>query len=222
MNPSPYLLKVTLKQTPKLIWRRFVVPADIRLDHLHDVLQTVMGWSEPRPHVFFQKKQGFYPTGQITDGGLLEKKYTLSNLVVRSGGKLKYIYDTVEEKWIHEVVVEDVRFSDPAWSYPVCCIAGVRACPPLEVGGHEGFVHLLRTLDGKVQDEELKGRFIDFQPDHFDLDRVNRAFGVDGPRRAVPKAFQPPPPKKPTGSKQVDLFYRLGQKLKKMTSSDIE
>ena len=222
MKPSPYLLKVTLAKTPKLIWRRFVVPSDTRLDRLHEILQTVMGWTEPRPHAFFLKKQGFYPDGQIPDGGLPEKKYTLANLVVRSGGKLKYIHDTAEENWVHEIVVENIRFSDPAWPFPICCIDGVRACPPMNVGGINGFTHLLRVLDSKVEDEELKSRFADFQPDHFALENVNRSFGVDGPRHVVQKAFEPPKPKRPTASQKNDPFYRLGQKLKRLSQSDIE
>lgn len=225
MKASPsYLLKVTLTKTPKLIWRRLVVPSDIRLDHLHEILQTVMGWLEPRPHVFFHGKQGFHPTGSVPDGGIPEKKYTLANLIVRSGGKLKYIVDPAEEKWTHEIVVENIRFSDPARPFPICCIGGVRACPPVGIGGVDGLAHLLRVLDGKAEHTEATRRFADFQPDRFDLESVNRSFGVEGPRQSDQQSFESQNPnlksKKSTStSKRTDPLYRLGQKLKMATQS---
>ncbi len=46
MNERFYLLKIQLLDIEPTIWRRFVVPASITLDRLHDVIQIVMGWSE--------------------------------------------------------------------------------------------------------------------------------------------------------------------------------
>jgi hypothetical protein len=36
--------KATLKDIKPDIWRRFIVPADFRLDQLHEVLQVLFGW----------------------------------------------------------------------------------------------------------------------------------------------------------------------------------
>jgi hypothetical protein len=36
--------KATLKDIKPEIWRRFIIPADFRLDQLHDVLQVLFGW----------------------------------------------------------------------------------------------------------------------------------------------------------------------------------
>ncbi len=43
MNKRFYLLKIQLLDIEPAIWRRFVVPANITLDRLHDVIQIVMG-----------------------------------------------------------------------------------------------------------------------------------------------------------------------------------
>ena len=47
-----YQLKISLLETQPQIWRRFVVPAGITLDRLHDVIQIVMGWEDMHIHEF--------------------------------------------------------------------------------------------------------------------------------------------------------------------------
>ena len=50
--PEIYQLKVTLLGTMPPIWRRLLVPADLTLAQLHDVLQSVMGWQDCHMHEF--------------------------------------------------------------------------------------------------------------------------------------------------------------------------
>lgn len=40
-------LRVQLRDVKPTAWRRVVVPAAIRLDHLHRIIQAAMGWGEP-------------------------------------------------------------------------------------------------------------------------------------------------------------------------------
>ena len=43
-------LKLSLRGVIKPpVWRRLLVPADIRLDRLHEVIQTAIGWTEHPP-----------------------------------------------------------------------------------------------------------------------------------------------------------------------------
>src|ERR1700737_2088923 len=50
--PNLYQLKVTLLGTSPPIWRRLLVPADVTLAQLHDVLQAAMGWEDGHMHEF--------------------------------------------------------------------------------------------------------------------------------------------------------------------------
>src|SRR5712691_6974538 len=47
-----YQLKVTLLGTSPPIWRRLLLPADVTLAQLHDVLQAAMGWEDGHMHEF--------------------------------------------------------------------------------------------------------------------------------------------------------------------------
>jgi hypothetical protein len=49
---SLYQLKITLEDIRPFIWRRFVVPATIKLPRLHAVIQIVMGWEDCHMHLF--------------------------------------------------------------------------------------------------------------------------------------------------------------------------
>jgi hypothetical protein len=53
-----YRLKVTLKDSEPVIWRRFLVPSTITLHRLHLILQDVMGWTNTHLYEFeINKKQ---------------------------------------------------------------------------------------------------------------------------------------------------------------------
>jgi len=47
-----YEVKVTLLGIRPPVWRRMMVRSDITLEHLHRVLQTVMGWTDSHMHAF--------------------------------------------------------------------------------------------------------------------------------------------------------------------------
>lgn len=47
-----YLLEIQLVDIEPAIWQRFVVPASITLDRLHDVVQIVMDWTDSHLHEF--------------------------------------------------------------------------------------------------------------------------------------------------------------------------
>ncbi len=46
MNERIYFLKIELLDIEPAIWRHFLVPANITLDRLHDVIQIIMGWTD--------------------------------------------------------------------------------------------------------------------------------------------------------------------------------
>ena len=145
--PTSYLLKVKLKDVPKSIWRRFVVPSDLPLDELHKVLQDVMGWGNFHLHVFTVGKQQYLPAEVYDEGELPEEDYTLADIAMKKGAKIHYEYD-FGDNWEHEIVVENTNYANPDWPYPVYCIEGVRACPPEACGGVYGYMNFCKRLFG--------------------------------------------------------------------------
>src|SRR5260370_38592862 len=66
-----YQIKVTLLGTDPPIWRRFLLPANLTLEQLHDVLQLAMGWEDSHMHEFRTGQQLFgtpNPMEQAFDG----------------------------------------------------------------------------------------------------------------------------------------------------------
>ncbi len=49
---SMYQFKITLRGSKPLIWRRFITPDSATLPRLHDIIQTVMGWTDCHLHEF--------------------------------------------------------------------------------------------------------------------------------------------------------------------------
>lgn len=47
-----YQIKVTLRESKPLIWRRIQVPGNITLHRLHMILQFVMGWANSHLYRF--------------------------------------------------------------------------------------------------------------------------------------------------------------------------
>jgi hypothetical protein len=155
-----YQLKITLRDCKPPIWRRIVVRADMKLDRLHRVIQTTMGWSDCHLHQFVVGRV-FYgvPDREGDDFGtdtLNEKQYTVADLAPMTKKKFIYEYD-FGDSWEHEVLVEQVLPPDPDFKHPVC-LAGANACPPEDCGGFPGYYDLLAALaDPKhEQHEEMK------------------------------------------------------------------
>jgi len=212
--PTSYLLKVTLKDMPKTIWRRFVVPSDIPLDELHVVLQDVMGWDHSHLHAFTVGKQQYLPDEANSGDDLPEEDYTLADVAGRKGTKIRYEYD-FGDGWEHEIVVENTDYSNPDWPYPVYCMEGVRACPPEDCGGVGGYMNFCEAMADKNHPEnhDLKEWYGDkFDPDHFDLAEVNKTLGIKPIKATKPPKKQADPKPKTDESNELS---KLGKKLKK-------
>jgi hypothetical protein len=181
-------LKITLKGMRPPIWRRFVVPASIRLDKLHDVVQMVMGWDSSHLYAFdiFGEQ---YSDGDLDDAELAHK-YSLKKFNPYKGMKFSYIYDFGDD-WEHEIVVEDTDYQPDVKKLArlgitpskIMCIAGKRACPIEDIGGiwgYEGFLEALKDPSSRKYDYYMK--IFDFDPDYdsesFDLHSVNECINM--------------------------------------------
>ena len=75
-----YDLRITLKGTKPLIWRRVAVATDITLGQLHEVIQIVMGWTSSHLHRFMLNdeslKKGPDVVPQLTEAGRCDEIFT--------------------------------------------------------------------------------------------------------------------------------------------------
>jgi hypothetical protein len=190
--PEIYQLKVTLLGTSPPIWRRLLVPADVTLAQLHDVLQAAMGWQECHMHEFSAGGRHFgRPSPEDRFRGMPpvenERTVRLSRVLGRVGAKTIYTYD-FGDSWEHAIVLEKRLCADPTTAYPVCT-GGELVCPPEDCGGIGGFYDLLDALRDPAHerhDELCDWVGDDYDPDVFSIDDVNRMLTPSRWRRIKP------------------------------------
>ncbi|MEW6489217.1 MAG: plasmid pRiA4b ORF-3 family protein [Thermodesulfobacteriota bacterium] len=170
---------MTLKGAKPPVWRRILVPAEIRLSRLHDVLQAAMGWTNSHLHEFRVGRDVRIGTadpqwdapGEVMD----EHKVALSSLAPEPKDKLTYVYDFGDD-WEHTVAVAKILEPSPGAIVP-SCLSGKGACPPEDCGGVWGYGELLDVLadpDHPEREERLEWLGEDWDPLAFDLEAVNR------------------------------------------------
>jgi pRiA4b ORF-3-like protein len=181
-EPEPgepvYQVKITLigVENPP-VWRRVLIPAAIRLDRLHEVIQAAMGWQNSHLHAFIDG-QTYYGVPD-PDLDYQDERKTRLNDLVASGGRLLYNYDFGDD-WDHEILIEDATVARPGVRYPQC-VAGQAACPPEDVGGWPGYARLVDVLADpghKEHQDVLDWLGLDsssqFDAARFDPDEANR------------------------------------------------
>jgi hypothetical protein len=189
-----YQIKVALLGTDPPIWRRLLVPADLTLEQLHDVLQLAMGWEDCHMHEFRIGQQRFGkpdPMEQAFGGPRTASERTarLVTALGRVGAKAVYTYD-FGDSWEHQIVVEKCLAPEPGHAYPAC-LAGERHGPPEDCGGIPGFYNLLDAISDPAHEEheELLDWLGDgFDPEAFSVDEVNRRLAPLQRRRNKPAA----------------------------------
>lgn len=195
-----YQLRIELDGIAPAIWRRIVVPSNLRLDALHPLLQAAMGWGDYHLHQWARVNPQD-PAGRETyamrssiedsfvdeDDDICEEDVRLDEVLAEPGDTLLYEYD-FGDGWEHSIVLETI--AEGAAPGAVACLDGERACPPEDCGGAPGYAHLLEVLADPTHPEhedlrEWAGP--DFTPEAFDLDAVNAALNMrDALRRHPP------------------------------------
>jgi hypothetical protein len=174
-----YQLKVTLRGIRPPIWRRIQVAGDTDLQHLHEILQTVMGWYGGHLHEFDVFGTPYGDLSQSTGAEVLdERKFTLGKLITGEKERFQYLYD-FGDGWEHEILVEKILPLEQGIHYPVC-VTGKRACPPEDCGGVPGYGLLLEILkDPSHPEHEEMFEWLpgDFDSEKFDIEWVNSRLG---------------------------------------------
>ena len=109
MGRNVYQLKATILGTKPAVWRRVVVPEDIRLSELHQVLQAAFGWWNCHLHEF-ESHGTRYGSDDHDDGwgdppG--DERRTRLRTITGPGSSFLYLYDFGDD-WRHRIVVEKV------------------------------------------------------------------------------------------------------------------
>ena len=187
MNDQFYLLKIQLLEIEPKIWRRFIVPADITLDRLHDVVQIIMGWKDYHLHQFTINNKRYTEDPESKEDGAVDGKYQLNRLIKRKGLTFDYLYD-FGDGWRHEITLEDNRYSEAEHQYRqediiLKCLEGARACPPEDVGSYPGYGNFCRAMkyQNHEEHESLKAWYagmpwhdgVMFDSEKFDSDKAN-------------------------------------------------
>jgi hypothetical protein len=173
-------LKIMLLGVQPPIWRRVQVGTSVRFDQLHQLFQTVMGWTNSHLHEFRVNEQRI---GQFFDGLDLEgddelideKTVRLGEVITQADTSFQYTYD-FGDSWEHEIVIEHWLTAATQMFYPVC-LDGERNCPPEDCGGVWGYKELLTVLNDRThpdQDETLTWLGGRYHPESFNLSQVNR------------------------------------------------
>jgi len=196
VSPEIYQLKVTLLGTRPPIWRRLLVPSDLNLTQLHDVLQVAMGWHDGHLHEFSAGGRRFGPPDPgdqfMADDVEDERKVRVFSLFGRTGAKALYTYD-FGDTWEHSVVLEKRLPAVPNMIYPICT-DGQLACPPEDCGGIPGYYDLLDALRDPAHEEHQQLRDWvggDYDPEVFAMEAINRILMRLIPRRSRRSSMGP-------------------------------
>jgi Plasmid pRiA4b ORF-3-like protein len=179
-------LRIDLKGVKPKVWRRILVPATIRLDKLHNVLQIVMGWTDSHLHQF-TIGDGQYGRPDYDDTNEIESEVGV-RLKTALGGLTRFLYEyDFGDGWEHVIKVEKVLPPGIDLTVPTC-LDGQNACPPEDVGGPFGYEEFLAALaDANHEEHQTMKDWIggSFDPTAFDPDRVSALIEPASARRSM-------------------------------------
>lgn len=169
----PVRVKVSLRHMHPPIWRRLVLPGQLTLDELHELVQMAFFWYDAHLHCFQTPDGREIGDPQMLDRDVEdERDVRVADVLHAKGQRLRYDYD-FGDGWEHEFVVEECL----ALGEPVPrCLAGRRAGPPEDCGGPWGYADLLAAHGDPRHErhEELGEWFPYFVPEEFDVEELNR------------------------------------------------
>jgi len=180
-----FQVRVSLIDIDPPIWRRLLLPQDVTLPRLHDILQVTMGWTDSHLHQFKVGEICFAkPHEEFEPGPIDYRRIALNQIAPRPGSQFVYEYD-FGDSWDHLIEIEDELPVETVAGPLPRCLGGERACPPEDCGGTYGYAQLLQAIRDPHHPEH--GEFVtwvgpEFEPEAFDLVRVNRILARYAPR----------------------------------------
>ncbi len=188
MKKAFYLIKIEMVEVLPTVWRKFVIPSDISLDRLHDVIQVVMGWTDSHLHEFNFGNQRYVETpdeefdDEMTD---IEGSVRLNRHFKKKGDSCIYVYD-FGDSWMHKLTLENANYKLDEHESEIWCLDGKGACPPEDVGGPPGYEEFCEIIKNPRRSNHkemvawsshIQPQFKKFDPEHFDQYSVNDLLG---------------------------------------------
>lgn len=169
-----YTLDVTLKGSPRKVYRQLVVPSTITLDVLGEVLVRAVGWEGYHLNQFIDGNEFYSVPDEEGIWGFDEndaREYTIGKLLRKVKGKIKWEYD-FGDSWIHEVVLVEKQEVEAASPVKVQLLKATGACPPEDCGGVGGYRYLLNVLKDPANEdyeEMINWVGVSFNPKEFNV-----------------------------------------------------
>ena len=187
LNGRIYQMTVTLKGIRPPIWRRVQVPGTLPLARLHEVIQTVFGWTDSHLHQFVVADKTYGQPDDFDQPVEDESGITLARAIGTRTKRFLYVYD-FGDNWEHEVAVEKIVAGNSGSERPLC-LGGRRHRPPEDCGGPPGYQNFLVAIRSPAHEEHdamLESVGGSFDAETFDLAAVNRdLIALPVTRRAV-------------------------------------
>lgn len=173
-----YQLKITLNGIQPPVWRRVLVEPTMTMEELHYVIQTLFDWSCEQQYYFWSGKRRIIdPDDDGEEHDEFSSDILIGQTFRKAGDRWSYLYD-FEDKWEHEVLLEEIKDLPSNHEIPDC-IDGAGNNPPENSGGAVQHLNNLAVLknpkDPAYEDvADLYGD--DYDPAYFDKDEVNADF----------------------------------------------
>lgn len=153
-----YTLRVTLKHIKPSIYRKFVVPSNITLRHLADLIIELMGWSGAHLNAYHINGKNYHPAYQMTQeygyyGGVYDndrrqEDYTIADVLSQKGKAVELEYD-FGDGWSHEIRLSSISEYLDDEPHRIYFLKGERACPLEDIGGQWGYMDLIGIVEKK-------------------------------------------------------------------------
>ena len=174
-QPKVYEIRISLRGTEPLVWRKVLIHEFVDLSDLHMLIQMVMGWENRHLYSFTINEQKFTDEDSALEINQNETEGVSLNEVLGDSKEFSYTYD-FGDGWQHHLEITEVLDHDPRMQYPAC-IGGENACPPEDCGGPPGFDNFKTVIAGKDSPEKNDllawvGGY--YNPSTFDPNFVNK------------------------------------------------
>ena len=139
-------LRISLDDIRPEIWRVVEIQTSASLKAVHDVIQAAMGWQDYHLWEFDAGgcRYGLPDPEWPIDDLAAAKNTKLASLIELGVTTMTYTYDMGDD-WRHTIVIQPLETGDAKVNYPRF-IAGLRRCPPEDVGGLLGFETFLEVI----------------------------------------------------------------------------